>query len=80
MSPVPFLARGTYMSDLIYFLFLPLSLSLVFVYTADGQQPISFPFPLTSLSTVVPYGTYMQQPRKFLSLLAICPFALRVRP
>ena len=31
---------------LIYFLFDSLSLSLVFAYVADGQQLMSFPFPL----------------------------------
>ena len=81
MSPVPFSACGAYVSYLIYFLFHPLSLSLVFAYVADGQQPISFPFPLPSLSLIVPNGTYAQQPRELLFLLAnICHFALRVRP
>ena len=39
----------------------------------EGQQLISFPFLLQFPSPVVPYGTYAQQPRKLLSLLAICP-------
>ena len=57
---------------LIYFLFHSLSFSLVSTYVADGQQLISFPFPLLLLPSF-PYGAYAQQPRKLLSLLAICP-------
>ena len=81
MSPVPFLACSAYVSYIMYFLLHPLSLSLVFAYVADSQQPISFPFPMPSLSPVVANGTYAQQPRELLFLLAnICHFALRVRP